>query len=158
MNQKGITLIALAVTIVVMIIIAVIGISAGSTMINTARLQEISTNMSLIQAKAKMEAEKHKFDPTSIELSGAINASNVTKLKSEGAIENTYDTTLLYTLNQDNLTTFGLGNVRLKTGEAFLVDYNDPEVEVFYLPGFDYKGTKYYKLSKILEINVNEEM
>ena len=60
-KQKGITLIALTITIIVMIIIASITIYAGIDLIQQAKLQDLVTNMLLIQAKAKEYVEEVSF-------------------------------------------------------------------------------------------------
>lgn len=157
-NQKGITIVSLAITIAVILIISSIGISTGMSLINTARFQELTTNMLLIQAKAKAEAEKHNFDAESIVLTGV-------KIESD-SVEQLEDSELLYKLSQDDLTNWGLRNVRLKEGEYFVVDYDiNNNGEVYFLPnGFKYKSsltseTKiYYKLSEMMEVNINEEI
>lgn len=57
-NEKGITIIALIITVVVLVIIASISITAGSQLIQEAKTQTIETNMLAIRAKAKSYAEE----------------------------------------------------------------------------------------------------
>ena len=57
-NNKGITLLALAITIIVLSIIAGISINAGKQAIDQAEFQTIETNMLIIKAKAKSYAEE----------------------------------------------------------------------------------------------------
>ena len=52
-KENGITLIALGVTIIVLLIIASIGVYGGKETIKKAQLEEMRTNMLLIQAKSK---------------------------------------------------------------------------------------------------------
>ena len=52
-DDKGITIIALIVTIIVLVIIAGISIIGGSTLINISKAESIETNMLTIKAKAK---------------------------------------------------------------------------------------------------------
>ena len=61
-NNKGVTLIALAITIAVLIIIASITIKFGSESINKAKVQNIKTNMLLIEAKTKEFVENANYD------------------------------------------------------------------------------------------------
>ena len=60
-NEKGITLIVLAVTIIIMLIIASIAIYSGTESIKNAKLEALKTNMLLIQAKAKEYVEEVSF-------------------------------------------------------------------------------------------------
>ena len=52
-EQKGITLIAITLTVIVMLIIASITVYYGTDLIQNAKLQDLKTNMLLIQAKTK---------------------------------------------------------------------------------------------------------
>ena len=54
---KGITIVALTITVIVLIILASIGIYTGTEIIKQANLQNINTNMMLIQAKTKTISE-----------------------------------------------------------------------------------------------------
>jgi Tfp pilus assembly protein PilE len=60
-NQKGITLIALAVMIVVLTILTGITINYGKSTIEKAKLENVKTNMLLLQGKLKTYAEQAKF-------------------------------------------------------------------------------------------------
>lgn len=60
-NVKGITLIALTITIVLLLILAGISLYSGKETIEKAKLQELKTNMLLIQAKAKEYVEEVNF-------------------------------------------------------------------------------------------------
>lgn len=52
-EQKGVTLIVLVVTIIVLLILAAITMYGGTDMIDKSRLEGLKTNMLLIQTKAK---------------------------------------------------------------------------------------------------------
>ena len=60
-NQKGITLIALIITIIVLLIIAGITVYSGKDSIRKANLEGLKTNMLLIQTKAKEYIENASF-------------------------------------------------------------------------------------------------
>lgn len=60
-RTKGITLISLVVTVVVLIILAGITIYSGKGTIERAKLEELKTNMLLIQAKAREYVEEANF-------------------------------------------------------------------------------------------------
>lgn len=57
-NEKGITLMVLIITIIVMIIIAGIAIYSGIDTVKRAKVEGIKTNMMLIQAKARGYVEE----------------------------------------------------------------------------------------------------
>ena len=52
-NEKGITLIALVITVILLFIIGGISIKMGTDLINTSKAETIETNMLTIKAKAK---------------------------------------------------------------------------------------------------------
>ena len=60
-NNKGITLIALTITIVVLLILASITVFYGKDNIDKANLENLKTNMLLIDAKAKEYCEEANF-------------------------------------------------------------------------------------------------
>ena len=60
-STSGITLIALAITITVLAILIGISIYSGKETIQQAKLEELKTNMLLIQAKSKEYVEKANF-------------------------------------------------------------------------------------------------
>ena len=60
-RTKGITLISLAITIIILLILAGISIYSGKGVIQKAKLEELKTNMLLIQAKAKEYVEEVNF-------------------------------------------------------------------------------------------------
>lgn len=61
MNNKGITLITLTITIIVILILAGITFYNGKETINKAKLEELKTNMLLIKAKAREYVEEANF-------------------------------------------------------------------------------------------------
>ena len=60
-KNNGVTLLALVITIVVLLIIAGITVYEGKETINRAKLEELRTNMLLIQAKSKEYVEEANF-------------------------------------------------------------------------------------------------
>lgn len=61
-EEKGITLIVLVVTIVVLLILASITMNGGNDIIDKSKLEGLKTNMLLIQTKAKEYVENAKFE------------------------------------------------------------------------------------------------
>ena len=60
-ENKGITLVALLITIVVLLILAGISIGKGSNIIKSSQLENLKTNMLLIKVKAKEYVENANF-------------------------------------------------------------------------------------------------
>lgn len=60
-NQKGITLVALVITVVLLGILASVGVYYGNSVIKQANLENLKTDMLLIQAKAKEYVEEATF-------------------------------------------------------------------------------------------------
>ena len=59
--EKGITIIALIITIILMLILAGVGIHFGTDAIDKAKLEDIKTDMISIKTKAKIIAEQYNF-------------------------------------------------------------------------------------------------
>ena len=60
-NEKGVTLVALIITIIVMIILASITIAASSNLNKESQVKNLKTNMLLIQAKAEEIYNKKEY-------------------------------------------------------------------------------------------------
>lgn len=60
-EDKGITLIALSITIIVLLIIAGISVQGGSKLIKSSNLENLITNMLLIKTQAKKSVENANF-------------------------------------------------------------------------------------------------
>ena len=147
-NNKGITLIALTITIVVLIILASITIYSGKESIKKAQLESLKTNMLLIKAKAKEYVEQASFK------NGVNNSeiSDVAKNELKGEkVENIQDYSsqnitliegeLLYKLTDNNLKEMGLKDVNVEENEEYLVKYDikNVTVEVYNTKGYDGK-------------------
>lgn len=157
-KENGITLVALVVTIVVLLIIAGIGINTGMSGLEKVKLEEIRTNMLLIEAKAREYVEEANFkigketDTTKIqEIKNEIyvtnnkleeaNATNVSNNPGNISLEN------CYVVTQDTLNLWGLSKIKLSDNEKYLIKFNESEmkVEIYNTNGYDGK----YSLSEI---------
>ena len=65
-KNRGITMVALVITIVVLLIIAGISIGAGNNAIKNSKLENLKTNMLLIEVKAKEQIENAKENTISL--------------------------------------------------------------------------------------------
>lgn len=138
-NNKGITLVALIITIIIMLIIASITIYSGSNVIKEAQTEDVQTNMLLIQAKVKNYVEQAKFEQkdniNGIEIDGV--ALNITEAEVSG----------YYTIN--NMSELGLEDI---DNSSYLITYDISSitVDVYYTPGVtDSEGNTYHALSEM---------
>ena len=60
-ENKGITMVTLVITIIVLLIIAGVSIGTGNKVIKTSELENVKTNMLLIKAKGKQYVENANF-------------------------------------------------------------------------------------------------
>ena len=159
-NNKGITLIALTITIIILLILASITIYSGKESIKKAQLESLKTNMLLIKAKAKEYVEQASFK-------NGVNKSEISEeakneLKGKEANASDYSKQnitinggeILYNLTSDNLKEMGLKDVKLGSNEEYLVKYNikDVTVEVYNTSGYENNGTTVYSLSELEKI------
>ena len=65
-NNKGITLISLTIMIIVLVILATMTMYYGNSIISEAKIQDLKTNMLLIEASVKGNLEQYNFEVQSI--------------------------------------------------------------------------------------------
>ena len=163
MKNKGITLVALTITIIILLIIAGISINIGGNMIKKANLEAIKTNMLLIQAKAKQYVEEANFkmgkNPDNEKIQSVRTEIYIDKAKLDVAtneIKNKINVTgdNFYVLtkdeNKDTYSEWGLNKIELEDNEDYVIgfDENNLTVEVYNTLGFNGK----YSLTDIDQI------
>ena len=129
-NNKGITLVTLVITIVVMAILAGVTVATTNLVEESVRQKKI-TNMKLIQIKAKIIMEKVEFNnnDTSMyvgtKLSTAPNKAQIAgnALDANEQLEETY-----YIYDANTLKSINLEGINLEEGEVYIVDYSDGDV------------------------------
>ena len=158
MNQeKGITLISLMVTILIFAIVVGLAIRTASPFLEKATVEDLTTELMLIQAKWKVEIQKVNFDGTS-NLDETI--INTTEGENKGKLQDQFkystngeewmDSSVkaYYQLPDKALEDMG---IQLEKNPGYLVNYENDEV--IYLEGFEAEDGKiYYKLSEIKEL------
>ena len=150
LNSKGITIVALTITIIVLLIIASVTVYVGNNVIRQAQLQTINTNMMLIQVKVKTIAEQVNFNKDTSGYRGTkMNASSMQKIIDSGAIKNE-DAENFYLLSKSDLNAMGLEKINIESG--YLVNYET--AEVIYVKGFSNDGKTYYKLSDMKQLTI----
>ncbi len=146
-NEKGITIVSLVITVILLIIVTSVAVNTGTSVIKQANLQTINTNMMLIQAKTKTVSEQAKFNKDTSNYKGTLisdisNNQKILKLIDNGVID---DTSKYYLLSSTDLQDLGLQKIDIEDG--YVVNYETEEV--IYVKGFESNGTTYYKLSEL---------
>lgn len=151
-KEKGISLITLVITIIVLVILASVGIGTGTNIIKRADLQNINTNMMLIQAKVKTISEQAKFNKDTSNYKGTkltevTGNEKVDKLIENNAIENKEN---YYLLSQSDLNEMGLEKIDID--EGYIVNYDTSQI--IYVKGFEANNKSYYQLNEMRNLNI----
>lgn len=180
-KNRGITMVALVITIVVLLIIAGISIGAGNNAIKNSKLENLKTNMLLIEVKAKEQIENAKFrlgtsfdKATEEEKTNRVNTAksefkgeeivdgnifkNNTKITTEKIQEdNTKNNTYYYKLSTQNLMDMGLKNVKSDEKNGYYIvkyDLKNSTIEIYNTEGFDDEGNVVYSLTDIKQVRL----
>lgn len=180
-KNRGITMVALVITIVVLLIIAGISIGAGNNAIKNSKLENLKTNMLLIEVKAKEQIENAKFrlgtsfdKATEEEKTNRVNTAkseftgeeivdgkifnNNTKITTEKIQEdNTKNNTYYYKLSTQNLIDMGLKNVKSDEKDGYYIvkyDLKNSTIEIYNTEGFDDEGNVVYSLTDIKQVRL----
>ena len=163
-EQKGITLIAITLTVIVMLIIASITVYYGTDLIQNAKLQDLKTNMLLIQAKTKSGVEEVNFQSQNINDGSSleqIKSENLIGQKLEGSGEPynqaqqtgkiTGDISQYYYLTDQNLNDMGLNDIKTEDYGYFILRYDIDNISVEVINTKGYDGN--YTLTDILALD-----
>jgi len=161
-NNRGVTMVALIITVIVMSIIIGVTVNISSKEIKEAKLQDLITNMLLIEAEVKIGVEEVVFqtanltDETKIadikekNLIGdlVVNKNELSVLKTEDKNKTWY-----YLTNED-LESMGLYDIVSKDNEDsyYIYSYDEEEldIEIIYTGGYKHSdGKMFYKLSEL---------
>ncbi len=157
-KTQGVTLIMLAITVVVLLILAGVTIYSGKDMLKKAKLEELKTNMLLIQAKARGYVEDATFrmgiDSQPSKKETVREEVYIQEAKLEKANANTIpsdfkigDVTTCYWLTAEAQSNWGLNKIKLEQDEKYLIQFDEKNVtvEIYNTKGYDGK----YKLADI---------
>ena len=159
-QTQGVILITLTVTIVVLTILAGIAFYSGKETIQKAKLEELKTNMLLIQAKAREYVEEVNFRM-------GIGTEEEKEQKRETARVEIYeeseklqkatnvpdyvtDANSCYELTEETRKKWGLDKIVMEANERYLIQFDEktPTVEIYNTKGYDGK----YSLTEIDKI------
>lgn len=158
-KENGVTLIALIVTIIILTVIASIAIYSGSHTIKKAKLEEIKTNMLLIEAKAREYVEDANFkmgiNPDDAKKNQVrndiyVNEAKLTKTSSVPSNVNVKDINNCYDVTTDTLNSWGLDKIEVEENEKYIIEFDEQNasVEIYNTLGYDGK----YSLTDIEKI------
>lgn len=132
-NEKGITTIILVITILVILILAISGILLGKSLMINAKIEDVATNILLIQAKVKTISEKIDIDNEATDLLKGreiLQDGQEDKAILEKLNINEVDS-MKRILTKQDLEEWGLENIADEN--KYLVDYKT--CEIYYIPG-----------------------
>lgn len=177
-ENKGITLVALVITIVVLLILAGISIGIGNNVIKSAELENLKTNMLLIKVKAKEYVENANFQLGTNFEKATDKETRITNAKAELKGEEITDSSIFsdginisqenltndnlyyiyyYKLNTNNLADMGLSKVESDEINGWYIikyDIKNLEIEIYNTVGFEIDGFKYYTLTELQNVNL----
>ena len=174
-NNKGITMVALVVTIIVILILAGISIGQGDKAIKISQLENLRTNMLLIQTKSKEYLENANFNlgtnidkVTEEEKTNRVNKAKENLKGTEITDGNIFDGNInitteqitedntnyiyYYKLTTEDLEKMGLKNVESNDKKGWYIvkyDIKNDEAEIYNQKGFEKENKTYYSLSEI---------
>lgn len=169
-NEKGITLIILVIMIIVMLIIAGITVYSGIDVIKRANLENLKTNLLLIQAKTKEYVEEVSFrmgtkpDETKRntvreevyqnqgKLVALSNASD--EVKSAVTMAGINPNDICYYISREALDNLGLNQVSEGNGDYYIVVFDETNLtaEIYNTKGYNDNGILKYSLTDIDKI------
>lgn len=158
-ENKGITLVTLTITVIVLAIIAGITVYTGVDTVKRANLESLRTNMLLIQAKAKEYVEEADF-----KMGPDNDTSKREEVYSSKKLEKASDSNIsvpegsgivlgnCYYVTEEALSEMGLGKIaeELEQGEAYLIEPNEDELSVKVYNTIGYQGR--YSLTELEEL------
>lgn len=151
MNNNGITIIALIITIIIMLILAGVTIQFGTGEVEKAKLEDIKTTMLLIKGRAQIVADKEDFGEA-YDNTGMVNLTDATGYDTsnlQSIFNNLEDTSNLYIWEQTAMDNNSI-DVEITNTDFFVVDYSTGEV--YYSLGYTYEGNTYYTLTDMQNI------
>ena len=141
-NSKGITLVSLVITIIILMLITSVTVYTGTNVIKQVTLQNVNTDMMLIKAKVKTMEEQAKFNKDNSNYKGTPlidvhDNKKIDKLVDEEIVE---DITKYYLLSKEDLNSMGLEKIDIADG--YLVNYESEEI--IYVRGLKKDDNMYY--------------
>ena len=152
-NNRGITMIALILTIIIMLILASITVNIGTSEIEKAKLEDLKTTMLSIKGRVKIIVDKLAFEDT-FDNTGMLAYDDATlytsNIPGELKVILEEDTSNLYIWDQTAMENNNITDVEITEEDFFIMDYETKEV--YYSQGFEYNDEVYYSLTELQEL------
>ena len=162
-KQNGVTIPVLVIGIVIIIAIVSVIVHYAEYMVEENRLQDLRTNMLLIQAETKKDLEEVCFQTANLDTKKEEDLAKMNKIKNENLkgtlvqgseIENSIPQEITidencYYLDEKNLNEIGVKDLNSNEYGYFIVkyDFSNITVEVMNTKGYEGK----YTLSQLIE-------
>lgn len=160
-NNKGITLMALVITIIILIILASIGTYSGIQVVKSAQFTAFSTELKIMQTQVNKLYEEKKNGNDDVDALGKTISSSSTTVQSHATnafnASGITDTSNYKYFDTDTIKSLNIEGVE---GE-FLVNIDKRSVVSY--DGFEYEGKTYYTLEQLpdglynVEYNTSEQ-
>lgn len=135
-NEKGITIIALIITIILMLILVGVTVKVGTKEISKAKLEDIKTEM--ISIKTRAEIVKDKYDFKDIDNLVGTKLSETTDYNTEAIVIPDESKENCYIWTQEDLNSQELSSIKVDKDKFYVVYYGD-DIEIYYSKGVDGK-------------------
>ena len=166
-TKKIISLIA---AIIIIITIGTVIAIVCKKALDKEKLQDLRTNLLLIQGKAKTYTENVSVETANLDEAKEEDSTKIAEVKGQKlkgtAIENCNEnikvaaqkagieeTKDFYYLSQEDLNDMGI-HIQVEEDTYYLVIYNFEDTEVIYTKGYEYNDKTYYKLSEMKNIEL----
>ena len=162
----------LIIALIIIISIAVLIVTVYKKVIQETTLQDLRTNLLLIQGKAKTYTENVSVETANLDeakeedntkiqevkgqkLKGTALENCAGNIKNEAKKAGIQDTKDYYYLSQEDLNSMGV-NIQVEEDTYYLVKYDFEDTEVVYTKGYEHEGKIYYKLSELKDIEIKK--
>lgn len=165
-ENKGITIIALIVMIIVILILAGISLVEGTSLLKKTKVENLMTNMITIRAKAKVYAEEvnakvwdveekssERRDLYSEDYSMSVPSNETDLISKVDSSVNKGNGCEAYEITKETLSKMGLDELVDETNDGdYIVIYDAGDytnMDVIYQPGIQYNKKIFYTLSSL---------
>ena len=155
-KERGLTLISTVLLIGVIVILILGLLYSVKTQSKQQKIQNIKTNMLLLQASINKISNQYILDKKEEDLKG----TKLSEMLEEESIKNFLDKKIFdpkeknkkyYVLDQENLNEMGLQKMVLPQSNYYIVEYVDGKV--YSTQGIDIEGKIYYDVTEIEDEN-----
>ena len=152
-NDKGVTMIILIITIIILVILTGVSLNTGYSVMRDIRVGRVISNMLLVKAKVETIYEEYQFSEDESVLVGNVTETIPNISQQEKYKMGMKDDWKWYQLKKDDLRQQGLNEDILGENEFFYVNYEHSEI--VYSKGTTYDNIMYYSLTGLNSVYEN---